>query len=183
MPDQTQVFAEHLASYQNLFEDGLFGPTGENEEYYKQIPPHPDTCTLKDMDRQDFFSELFINNIKALRKRVGAMARKLGRKEKNDDLETRAQQSIGLDIIRTMMKALTCLYAPLLFTASMAILSCIHSIKNRIAVAGVLGTVFSISIQLMVENAKRSDVFGITAAYFAVLGVFIGTTGDSSVGR
>ena len=183
LPDQPRVYAEHLARYQNLFEDGVFGPTGETEEIYKQVPPHADTCSFKDMPRQDYLTERLIKNLKRLDRKVVDPARRRWKKRRNDPENPQPQRSVELETIRTIMNILVGIYAPILLTASMATLYCIRPMAVRIGMLGVLGMVLSISLIFLVEDLKRSELFSILAGYFAVLGVFIGATSGNSMAR
>lgn len=169
-PDQSTLFSKRFANTLNLCEDKKFGPTGESDEYYKH-PPHADMCTLRELDRQDSLTNLFIDNIEVI-------VSKLSRKKK-EDLDSPRRESIKLSTICRVVNLLVGLYAPLVFTASIAIFYCIRPTSSRIVVAGLLGILFSMSIQLLVPGIKRGETFAINAAYFAIAGVFIGASDNS----
>jgi hypothetical protein len=159
----------------------MFGPTGESETYYNRDPLHPDMWGLKELDRQDVLSDLVINHIESIVTTLARLAFWRGSNNAEDQSAQDRVKGIFLDKIRAHMNLVAGLYGPLLFTISMAIVSCLSSPKAQIAVVGILGGVLSISVQLMVENVKRADLFMITAGYYAVLGIFIGKTGGGSV--
>ena len=91
------------------------------------------------------------------------------------DPESTPEQYIEDKTVRTIMNLLASLYAPILLAGSLAILSCVESELARIAVLGALGILLTMSIMLVVPTVKRSDLFAITAAFFAVGGVYIGS--------
>jgi hypothetical protein len=165
-PDQSGVYSKAFAEMSNLCVGGKFGPTGESDEYYTH-PPHPDTYSFKRMDAQDPFTAYLVNNVKTLYEKLSG---------KGDDQETPRRPSIKLSTICRVVNLLVCLYAPLMFTASIAILYTIRPTKIRIAVAGLLGVVVAISILLLVPGIRRGELFAIIAAYFAIAGVFIGAS-------
>lgn len=177
LPEQSQVFAKHLASFVGLFQDGFFGPTGEEEDYYRQVPPPGDTAALKGVDHQDVIGNFLMENITTMNKGVRRLA--FWRREEQDIEAPQNPSDIDLDTIRGLMNLVTALYGPLLYTVSMLVVSCIKPIKIQIIVVGILGLVLAISMQLMVENVKRGELLTVVAGYFAVLGIFIGNTGGS----
>jgi hypothetical protein len=166
LPDQSGVFSKSFAEMPNLCVDGIFGPTGESDKYYTH-PPDPDTFSLKSMDAQDPLTAYLVNNVQTLfGKRWG----------KSDDQESPGRESIKLSTICTVVNLLVCLYAPIMFTGSIAILYSIRSTRIRIAVAGLLGAFVAISVLLLVPGIRRGEFFAIIAAYFAIAGVFIGAS-------
>jgi hypothetical protein len=169
--DQSTLFSKRFANMPNLCEAGKFGPTGESDEYYKH-PPHVDTCTLRELDRQDSVANLFIDNIQTI---VSKVSRK-----KKEDPDSPRRDGIKLSTIRTVFNLLVGLYAPLVFTASIAVFYGTRHTSSRIVVAGLLGFLFSMSIQLLVPGIKRGEIFTINAAYFAIAGVFIGASDNNS---
>jgi hypothetical protein len=160
-PDQSPLFSKRFANIPNLCEDEKFGPTGESNEYYKH-PPHADTCTWREPDRQDSLTNLFIDNIEVI-------VSKLSRKKKEDP-DSPQRESIKLSTICSVVNLLVGLY----------VFYCIRATSSRIVVAGLLGILFSMSIQLLVPGIKRGEIFAINAAYFAIAGVFIGASDNSS---
>lgn len=134
------------------------------------------------MDRQDVLSDFVINHIEGIIARVARLV--FWRREPNNIEDQPAPERVGgiaLETIRGPMNLVTGLYGPFLLTTSMAIVSCFSSTKIQIAIAGILGGVLAVSVQLIVENVKRAELFTITAGYYAVLGVFIGSTSCGSI--
>jgi hypothetical protein len=164
-PDQSGVFSKRFVEMPNLCVDGIFGPTGESDKYYTH-PPHPDTFSLKSMDSQDLLTTYLVNNVQTL----------FGKRSKGGDQESPGRESINLSTICTMVNLLVCLYAPIMFTGSIAILYSIRSTKIRIAVAGLLGAFVAVSVLLLVPNIRRGESLALIAAYFAIAGVFIGAS-------
>jgi hypothetical protein len=168
--DHSTFFSKRFANKLNLCDKGTFGPTGESDEYYKH-PPHVDTCTLRDLDRQDSAVNLFVDNVETI---VSKVSRK-----KEEDPDAPRRERIKLSTIRGVINLLVGLYAPMVFTASIAVFYRVRPTSSRIVVAGLLGLLFSMSIQLLVPGIKRGETFAINAAYFAIAGVFIGASDNS----
>ncbi|KAF2786466.1 hypothetical protein K505DRAFT_380261 [Melanomma pulvis-pyrius CBS 109.77] len=172
-PIQSSVYSKNLLTY-GLCKVGKFLPTGEDEKYY-QHPPHPDTFALKDVSGLDPLTEFIVNNIESWARRF-VKTKEYDEEENEIDPEFEVRNGgIRLAAIEAVVNSFTSLYAPVLFTASIAILYCIQSTKNRIVVAGVLGMILAASAQLLIPGVKRGEVFAITAAYFAIAGVYIGS--------
>ncbi|KAF2187640.1 hypothetical protein K469DRAFT_103357 [Zopfia rhizophila CBS 207.26] len=181
LPDHSRYFTEYLESYPNLFENGLFGPTGEEEVFYK-LPKHPDSCALKSIPRRDVLTNLLIDKTRSLKTRIGSRLRKLWNRGE-DAQQVQSNENVNLGTFIAIMDTFTCLYVPLLLSASMFVVNCIQSTRIRIAMIGVFGTIFSISFKLLAGQPTRSEVFAATAAYSAVLSVFVGATSSDPVGR
>jgi hypothetical protein len=74
--------------------------------------------------------------------------------------------------------AITCVFVPLLLTATMFALVEVGRLRVRIAVIGVFGLIFSISVKAIAGHLTRGEVFSATAAFFAVASVFVGSTSN-----
>lgn len=181
LPDQSQLWAKQFTEYQGLFENGIFGPTGENEGIYKQVPSHEGTCSLMKREEGDPTTELIVRNMKGIKMRIGKFLWKSS-KRTNDDLEAATQKTVQFTKVRTTMDVVAALYAPALFTSSMAVLSYISSLKVGIVVLGIFGVVLTVSMILFVPTLKRSEIFAITAAFYAVGGVYIGSINTIGIG-
>lgn len=80
-------------------------------------------------------------------------------------------------IVRTIDMS-TCIFVPLLLTATMFALVSVRPLKVRIALVGVFGLAFSFSSKLISGRISRGEIFAYTAAFFAVASVFVSTTDD-----
>jgi hypothetical protein len=97
--------------------------------------------------------------------------------------QSRGQSSdayIELATIIKIIDALTCLFVPLLFTASLFALALIRRLMVRIAAVGALGLAFAVSAKLIYGRMTRGEIFACTAAFFAVASVFVSTTDGSA---
>jgi hypothetical protein len=176
LPDQPKPHAEYLAEMPGLFEDDLFGPTGESAGFYK-MPVHPDTCGLKGMSQEDILTEAIIHNVRPIKDRVLSWIEPFRRRTVHDpEAPVTGQTNIKLDTIRRMTNVVTGLWIPTFFTASMVIVFSIHSVTVAFAVALVLGHVLTASVLLVVPKIVRGELFAITASYYAFVGIFIGAT-------
>ncbi|KAF2467395.1 uncharacterized protein BDR25DRAFT_344812 [Lindgomyces ingoldianus] len=180
LPSQRNLFAKRFRDYPNLFKDEVFGPTGESEEIYKQVPAHSDTCSLKDIARQDPVTEFFINNLESMYTWVSEYVLRRGKKLKDNPEMAERDDGVAVATISAIVEVLTCLCVPLYMTITMFLLSCFRSTKVQIAILAPFGTFFVFSLKVMVGPLPRYELFAITAQYLAVLGIFIGA---SSTGR
>lgn len=76
------------------------------------------------------------------------------------------------------MDTMSCLLASVLLAVTVFILSVVSPLKLRIVTIGIAGTLFSLCVKLMAGDPSRSEVFGATAAFYAVTVVFVGSTND-----
>ncbi|KAF1997658.1 hypothetical protein P154DRAFT_277149 [Amniculicola lignicola CBS 123094] len=178
LPDQSRVFAEHFAGRDGLFKDGKFLPTGENEDYYKHYPPHDDTWTPKDVEKQDAATDLIVTNIKRLETVRGSIIRKLGFK-RAADLEHQKKGNVALRTITRFMTFISSIYAPVFLTGSMAAFCAVSSLQARIVLSGVLGLLLSLSLPFMVSSHRRGEQYSILAGFYALAGIFVGMSGDA----
>lgn len=176
LPDQCDIYARHFAQYKELFENGIFGPTQEKEQLYKQVPPHHEMCSWKDFGQQDPITSLVIRHMKAMNTRLNALLNWLSSKQKEQQ-RPMPQQYIKLETVLLVMDFLAGFYVPLLSALCLGVLSCIKSEKARIVVLGVFAVVLTTSLILCIPNLRRCDLFAVTAAFFAVGGVYIGAKG------
>lgn len=175
LPDQCDIYARQFAKYaeDGIFDDGIFGPTKEEADIYRQVPSHSGMCSLKDFGQQDLLTTLVIRNLDSVNKVLKYLAGRVSRKSTQKPSVT-SQQYIAFDTVLRIMDLIAGLYAPMLLMGCMGVLSCIKSEKARIGVLGVFGILLTVSLVLFVPTLRRCDIFAITAAFFAVGGVYIG---------
>lgn len=169
MPGQRKLFSRHFAKIIQLF-----GGSGGIYEasIYTQVPSHPDTCSLKDFEGQDHTTEFALEHLAVANEWFNKSLNWILRKSEDEELQPK--QYVELDTIRMIMNLLAALYAPTFFAVSLGVLSCVESEKMRIVALGGFGLLLTISLMLTVPTLKRSDLFSISAGYFAVGGVYIG---------
>lgn len=180
LPHQSDVYARHFAARETLFEDGLFGPTKEKAAIYTQVPSHADTCSFKDgdLDELDMLTTFVIRHLESVNMYVTQlMARVLRQRSLEDGVAP--QQYLELDKIQMVANILTGICVPVFLAICLGILSCIKSEKTRIVMLGVFGILLAFLMVVCVPVPKRSDMFAITAAFFAVGGIFIGVRRES----
>ncbi|OCK78379.1 hypothetical protein K432DRAFT_281716, partial [Lepidopterella palustris CBS 459.81] len=169
LPDPNQFFMDYFRSCLTLL--GRRGLTGEDAAIYGSEGDaiDPDLCTLRESPDTDPLSKLILYKLsRPFDKHIGKpISRKLGKKEPEDTLNVPVAAFSG--VISTM----TCVVATLLFSVSTSVLYCIRSMKDRLVVIAVFGLIFSLSL-IAFGRPSRSEVFGATAAYFAVMSVFVG---------
>ncbi|KAF2831257.1 hypothetical protein CC86DRAFT_137061 [Ophiobolus disseminans] len=175
LPEQDNVFARYLANYPGLLVNRLYGPTKEPADIYQEVPSHAGTCSLKSREDEDFVTNLMLKHLQATNEwRQGFIDRVLRRPVRE---KTALPQYFSLKTIRTIMHIIAGVYVPILFAGSLKILSSLESESTRIVVLGLLCLLLMWSLILLVPTLRRSDLFAIAAAYFAVGGVYIGAKG------
>jgi len=180
LPHQSDVYARHFAARETLFENGLFGPTKENSAMYTQVPSHADTCSFKDgdLDELDMLTAFVIRHLESVNMYVTQLIARVLRQRSFED-GVAPQQYLELGKIQTIVNILTGICVPVFLAICLGILSCIGSEKTRIVMLGVLGILLALLMVVCVPVPKRSDMFAITAAFFAVGGIFIGAKRES----
>ena len=177
LPHQSDVHAKQFAEHTGLFENDVFGPTREDAAVYKQVPSPADMCTLSALDEQDPSSDFVIRHLKSTNLRLKKIVSQImGHRKPGCGAVPR--KSVALDVIHMAVNVFTAVYVPVLFAGSLGVLSCLKSEKSRILALGAFGLLLTMSLILSVPKLKRNDIFAITAAFFAVGGVYIGAKGD-----
>lgn len=142
---------------------------------YREVPPGPYLSSVKSVEEHDLSTGFVIAHLgfihKCLQKPI-----KWFLKKRDDDGSTRAQ-FVQLETIQTVIHWLTVVYVPVLLSTTLAVLSVLNSEMTRIVVLGAFGIVFAASLMLLVPLKTRNYFFSITAAFFSVGGIFIGTKG------
>ncbi|KAF2187646.1 hypothetical protein K469DRAFT_103837 [Zopfia rhizophila CBS 207.26] len=174
LPDPAQYYSNYLKQYQGLFDHGIFGPTGESAEVY-QPNPSPDMCAWKTIPDADIFTSYIVDNSEWIEKHIWSRLRRFSKRGKQPH-HTPERTYVWYDVIVAFMDTVTCIFVPLLLTVSMFALISIRSIKIRVAIVGVFGLLFSLSVKVMGGHPSRGEVFAATAAFYAVASVFVGTT-------
>jgi hypothetical protein len=179
MPDQPKAYARYFAKKQDLFSGGLYVPTREPADIYSQVPSSDRLCALKgEEEEEDVVTHAVVKLADWVYIRLRAAIDWL--LNKHIDQEVLRQQYIDMRILRTTMTILTATYLPMFFAGTLGFLSLLKSDKMRIVVLGILALVLTMSSTLLVPKLKRSDLYAITAAYFAAGGVFIGAKSRES---
>jgi hypothetical protein len=175
LPSQPEIWARHFSEYTEAFQDGRFGPTNEDATVYSQVPSHADTCSLRasEVDQQDHLTSFAIRHLKSINIRLRKWIA-CGSKEWSEEEGAAPEQFVGLEKIVMVANVLAGIYVPVFFAACLGVLSSIQSEKWRIVVLGAFGLMLTALLILCVPTLKRSDMFAITGAFFAVGGIFVG---------
>jgi hypothetical protein len=176
LPEQVEVFARHFARYDELFENGVYGPTNEDANMYRQVPSHGNLCSLKGGEEEDAVTNLMLKHIESVNEYLHGIVRWVLRKP-TPTPDTPLPDYVSLNSIRRVTHCLAAVYATVLFTGTLGILNVLESEKNRIITLGCLAFVLMLSLTILVPSLKRNDLFTIAAGYFAVGGVYIGAKG------
>ncbi|KAH8725668.1 hypothetical protein GQ44DRAFT_680985 [Phaeosphaeriaceae sp. PMI808] len=172
LPDQAPYFHDYLNKYQRLFENGVFAPTGELAHLY-QDPSAADFCAWRGMSQESIITNWYVRNGNWIQKTIVDRMRRFLNHRKS--LPTRPRREIHLKSVNFGMDVLACIFVPLFLILLMFVLINLQSTVKRIALIGVFGTIFSVSMKIVVGRITRGEIFACTAAFFAVASVFVGT--------
>ncbi|SPQ17690.1 7b5b95ba-d0a0-49c5-afdd-8d11b7609188 [Thermothielavioides terrestris] len=131
------------------------------EDMVTLIPQPPD---------ENFTTEFTVKLVHQYNKLLGRHIHK----EETGDLLQNAVRYRDEGIFR-VLKILTTLVASLLPVGGIAVLYTIQSMPGRLAATAAFTALFSFSLSL-ITTASTKDIFSATAAFAAVLVVFVGTT-------
>jgi hypothetical protein len=151
----------------------VYGPTKEAAKKYQQEAPHPELCSLKECEEEDFVTNLIAKHIESVHERLRSTFRWGPRDPLPKD--SPLPEYIQLSTIRTAVHYFAGVYIVLLYSGTLAILNSLGSDTERIIVLGCLALVLLLSLTLLVPSLKRSDMFTIAGTYIAVGGIYIGS--------
>jgi hypothetical protein len=182
LPDHAPYFSKRLGQYNELFRDGDFGPTNERgaASAYRD-PDATDFVAPKGVDSGDVLTNFWSYNVDWVEEHVLRRVRglfKTGQRPQQGLQRTHVEFST---IVKTI-DAFTCVFIPLLLTATLYALVLVGPLKVRIAVVGALGVVYSVSAKIVSGRLSRGEMFAYTCAFFAVASVFVSTTNGSISG-
>lgn len=164
LPDQPTEFARSFPGWE-LFENGVYVPTGEDAADYEQVSAGPEFFAGREPEPIDHLTRCIIwlnYSIRAWYDKKRHVVR--------DDLK-----SINSESNKRIMHLVAAIYMSIFLSGTLGTLSVLSSEKRRIVVLGILGLVLQVSLVLLIPGLKRNDMVAILAAYFAVGGIYIGT--------
>jgi hypothetical protein len=185
LPHQDGFHARDMATFvhpkcRSIIEQGRFMLTGEDAAWYQDTQRGRDTCALRDIPRDDFLTLRFIYLSRWIETRVLARIRKWTKRRSHpEQLDTQAYWQ--LDSFVGVLDIFSCVLASSILAVTVLILAVVRPLKVRIAIVGIAGTVFALSVKLMAGNPSRGEIFGATAAFYAVAVVFLGSTNGDVV--
>ena len=179
LPQQSAHYTEHLAefkppSFKAIFENDKFVPTGEKARTYQESSVRSDTCAWSDIPQSDALTTCYIRSGKWIERNVLSRLRR--RSSTTTQVVPRIQTDVRHGRVVGVIDTLTCLVASLLLEAAVQGLTWVRPLKVRVGLIGAFGTIFALSVKLMAGNITRGEVFGATAAFYAVAVVFVGST-------
>ncbi|KAF2729140.1 hypothetical protein EJ04DRAFT_580876 [Polyplosphaeria fusca] len=180
LPHQSAYAQKRLQDF-DIYKNDQFGPTGEAAYIYQGPSYATDTCAWRTAPASDFLTTYLLSHSNWIEKHVMKRFEKLrgGRTVKKVGKGTHVTHSIIVGV----MDVLACIVANFLLTAAMYALDVVRPLKGTIAVIGTFGLVFSLALKAVSSSLSRGEVFGATAAYFAVASVFVGGTSNSRPGN
>ncbi|KAH8733088.1 hypothetical protein GQ44DRAFT_745303 [Phaeosphaeriaceae sp. PMI808] len=186
LPAQNSFYTKLLAGWKLPYfkpifnydvDEAEFVPTGEKAATYQDNPNKTDTVALKAVPRGDILTTWFLDSSPWINKHIVNRLRSPVHKDRpNVPLEAVSMRG---DFVVGSMDMLSCLLASILLVAAVAALAYVRPLWIRILIIGLLGTFFPLLLKLMSGNPTRGEVFGTTAAFYAVAAVFVGSTGNN----
>lgn len=184
LPDQNAFYTKDLCGFElpickPIFENGTFVPTGEEAEWYQVAPGWMDTCTWRDMPRDDLLTMSFVYSSQWIETQILARLRRCIKRTK--PLEWDVVTRVRLHRIVAVMDIFSCCLASILLAITVLILAVVHDMKSRIGIIGGAGTIFALCVRLMSNKPSRGDIFAATAAFYAVAVVFVAATNNDCI--
>lgn len=87
--------------------------------------------------------------------------------------DTQIRTGLRYSLMVAVMDIASCLIASILLVASVVALAWGRSMVVQTAIVAIFGVVFALLLKLMAGKIKRGEVFGATAAFYAVAVVFL----------
>jgi hypothetical protein len=182
MPTQDEFNTKKLLKWElpyhkPLFEKTKFVLTGEKAGTYQGDAARKDTCTWREPKYGDFLSKHFLDACPWIEERILVRWRNIFHSIQPTDAQL--PSTMQYDHIVKTMDLLTSVLVSILLAITVVVLKIVSPIAIRIALIGIFGTLFALLRQLMTGTPRRGEIFGATAAFYAVAVVFVGTTSNS----
>ncbi|KAH7076543.1 hypothetical protein BKA63DRAFT_285025 [Paraphoma chrysanthemicola] len=181
LPTQNALTAKQFADWNRpqsgpLFDGDAFVPTGESASLYRDNPDETDTCAWRTIPCEDLLTRLFLRMSPWVQRHVLRRWRSIVHPRKLAGKN--GPSSVPFDQIVGAMDMLSCLLASVLLAVTIAVLAFVRPLGIRIGIIGIFGTLFALLLWLLSGKPTRGEVFGATAAFYAVAAVFVGTTSN-----
>ena len=181
LPSQDKFYHKKLKDWKlpgcmPIFDQDEFVPTGELDTTYLRDPKRTDTCAWGSIPHTDILTRWFLASGPWIEKHIVNRWRKHVQKlELNDP-----RDAIHMDYGNLVgwMDVLACVAASFMLAATVAVLYFVHTAEVRIGLILLFGTLFALLLKLMAGSPSRGEVFGATAAFYAVAAVFLGSTSN-----
>jgi hypothetical protein len=165
-----------LPDFKPIFDSGEFVPTGERAETYQDGPGQTDTCAWKAISHGDFLTECFYQASPWIEKNILVRWRSLVHGVKPTDVQDAS--TLNFTHLVGAMDTLACLIASVLLAVTIVALPLVHPSSIRFVLIGIFGTLFALLLKLMAGEPTRGEIFGATAAFYAVAVVFVSSTNN-----
>lgn len=162
--------------FKSLFRGDEFIPTGEEAATYQGDASRTDTCVWRAIPHGDFLTKCFLGASPWIDKHVSRRWRSLLGKKKKNNTDTVAEATMQYDHLVATMDTLACVFASVILALTIVVLVVVRPMAIRIALVGIFGTLFAFLLKLMAGSLTRGEVFGATAAFYAVAAVFVGSS-------
>lgn len=171
--------AKRLAEFKpphciDILENDRFEPTNEHAERYQRPSHLVDMCSTQALPRSDSLTMAFVGYARWIEKNILARAR---RYQHGRDPHAQVNTDLRLETIVGFLDFVAGVSASLVLAAMMFALLSIGPLRARIAVSWVFGVVFAFLVKMM-GTPTRGEIFGATAAFFAVASVFVSSTNN-----
>jgi hypothetical protein len=161
-------------TYKSLFCGDEFNPTGEEAETYQGDARWTDTCAWRAIPHGDFLTSYFLSVSPWINTHISTRWRSLVHKRKIPNPVADATIRYGHLVVT--MDTLACVVASIILALTIVVLVVVRRLAIRVALVGIFGTLFALLLKLMAGNLSRGEVFGATAAFYAVAAVFVGSS-------
>jgi hypothetical protein len=174
LPDQKAGDTRQLVEFKPpwskpIFDNTMFVPTGEGATWYQGERGRTDTCAWRVKPREDFLTARIVKGVPWIERHIVSRLRNiLHSTDPNISTHMRHDRLVGF------VDVFSCLLAPVFMTTTVVVLAVVRPLKYRIIIVWVFGSLFVLSLKLA-GSPTRGEVFGATAAFFAVAVVFLGS--------
>jgi hypothetical protein len=181
LPSQDKFYTKKLAEWKlpihrPLFDSHEFIPTGEEAKLYQGDASRNDMFAWRALPPGDVLTRSFLSVSPWIDECILDRWRSLIRRRKPNN--TALPSIITYNNIVRTMDLLTCILPSVLLVTVVVVLKAVHPWSIRIALVGIFGALFALLLKLMAGTISRGEVFGATAAFYAVAVVFVSNTND-----
>jgi hypothetical protein len=178
LPRQDKYYTKKLKEwkspgFQPLFGNEEFIPTGEQTTFYEDDPSTTDTCACTARAPGDPLTRVFMRISQWVANHVVPQWRKrIHGRQPDDDLN---EVSLPSARLITVLDMLACIVASVMLEVTIVVLVVVRPLRIRLGLILVFGILFALLLKLMAGNPSRGEIFGATAAFYAVAAVFVGS--------
>jgi hypothetical protein len=184
LPSQDKVNTKKLGqwtlpNFKPVFDSDEFVPTGESAKIYQEGPEQTDTCAWKAMSHDDFLTRRFCQACPWIEEHILVRWRYLVHGVKPTDVQDTS--TLNFTHLVGAMDTLACLLASVLLAVTIVALTLVRPSSIQFVLIVIFGTLYALLLKLMAGEPTRGEIFGATAAFYAVAAVFVGSTSNDCV--